>query len=678
MATPRDDALWKAADKVLGGFVASLVEQPAAALEAMADNRAWLTGAVRSLLEVAPNPVTAARALAAWETAVINGTVPESKQTPLRSPAAGLPPGDDMFSLLGITRAQKDAVDAIQNYAALLESIDFSFLEDAFPNPLPGFSIASPSSGLPSSGSSPPARKPRDPDDARIDKAIEQITKRLGRFFKELWEFVANASQVSGFDHAFKAGVEIRDDLESLPRRLTIALVISTGAACLDLTTELSTGRETEELIRNVRDKIKEILKGDIKSTTALGMKVEARLQRRFRDNNLPAPKGVASQAPYQVLQNYRFWRFREGELPRGDESDKLSIVSIAHEDGSVRAFYYARKPAEIAQMTEPFLTNGMVEDCVDMRPGFREVWEIKPVRSAVLGVVQEMHYRSTFNLVNALFQDFFEDSTSKFRNIVVGVERFSLPAGTVSGNSGSWDLAKAAFVTIPPPKRGKQQLVLVATIPNDLPGLVIYLIFEIDDETALNEALLAEIAKLLQQLLRDAAKGAQEAIDAAEDRLRSAASALIVAAAALAVILLLPEIAVGDAIAVVGALLARALGVLASAQLSPLGAVSAAEATKLLAQLAGGVFAPLPDGTLPRALLATDRVLLDFPEPNDMSEEDIGRTDLLVGGVLEVKRMPVGRWPALVGLVGACTVIGVAAVVQGIREFPQPGQPNV
>jgi hypothetical protein len=129
-------------------------------------------------------------------------------------------------------------------------------------------------------------------------------------------------------------------------------------------------------------------------SSGPLGTEIHQRLQAKYRDFWSVAPRN------FTVIQ--------EGFVYGGILPWRTPLAQAARfvlQDGSSDALYMARDRS-LMTVTK-YMTGddvGLRDDNVDFTS--EQIWEIKPLRSAVFGVGQEFLYRSTYNFYVALLDD--------------------------------------------------------------------------------------------------------------------------------------------------------------------------------------------------------------------------------------------------------------------------------
>ena len=575
----------------------------------------------------------------------------------------------DLFALLGVTPTPDERAELDAAYTALLRP-DLSFLASII-TPPPGFNVIS-------SGGGPP----RPSVDARIDRAIGEIQRRVVSQLNRLGELLGSYAARMPLRRTVKAAAALDKEILTLHRRLAVAAFFTMGGTAVDLANEFVEDPDSAQVLRDVWEKIKRSFGRDVGSDRDLGQDIQEKLQAVYRAEYL-RPVRAKNEPVYAILQENRVYVDR-----RNPKGIPLSLAAKGG-DGSVRALHYARQPYIIAlSKLDRDFENAFREDCLDIR--MAELWEIKPIRGAMLGVAQELHYRASFNLVNALLQDGVEllggsqsglGVLDKLPRILSPRLRFSCPDGVRPGTSGVWDLVKRfPIIDVNLKRKGKivPRVVFIVTIPDQLPGLVLYIVFIVPDLLAPGvAAILAALAATLERLLRKYADDLRGAVEDIERGVAIAAGLIIGAAMIYELYLLAAAAAVGaGAMEAIGAALAAAIGVLqrAASDGDPvLGAtaVSPGEATRLVAELATAAFGKLEDGRVPQATLMADRLVVTYPEQSGAEAEALGVSNVTVGGVLELKRLPVGRWPAICGLLGISAMLGLASLVQAGKDTP-------
>ena len=665
-----DEGFEEAARALVGSLLADAMRANLMAGEAAAGLRETLHDALSGVLGIAGQDAAARDVFSLLlrtlpSVAAVRWGTRVARTAPLGRDPARL----DLFALLGVTPTPEERRELDAAYTTLLRP-DLSFLASIIAPP-PGFGSTPPSGG----GSQPPV-------DARIGRAIAEVQRRVVEKLNRLGRLIGSYAARMPLRRTVKVATALDREILTLHRRLTIAAFFTTGGTAIDLANEFAVAGDSKQVLKDAWEKIKRSFGRDIGSDIDLGRAIQEKLQAGYRHVHL-RPKRLNNEPRYAILQENRVYADRRN--PKG-----VALAEAATgADGSIRALHYARQPYTIvlSQLDEDF-ENKFREDCLDIRKA--ELWEIKPMRGAILGVAQELHYRASFNLVNALLQDGVEllgGSTTglgildKLLKILNPKLRFSCPDGVRAGVSGAWDPLKGfPHIDMNLKRRGMTipRVAFVVTIPDQLPGLVFYVVFVVPDLMAPGvSAILAALAATLERLLR---RFAEDLRDRIEDIERGVAVAVgLILAAAMVYELFLLAAAVAGAAEAIGAALASAIRLLQGAGLAGgavLGAstVSSEQATQLVSELATAAFGKLEDGRVPQAVLLADRLLVTYPEPAGTESGDLGVSDVLVGGVLELKHLPVGRWPAICGLLGISVTLGLAALVKaGTDTPPQP-----
>jgi hypothetical protein len=336
--------------------------------------------------------------------------------------------------------------------------------------------------------------------------------------------------------------------------------------------------------------------------------------------------------------------------------------------DGSLWALLYARLPEDvvgkiIGNKPRDHVWSMYREDTLDMRIG--EVWEIKPMRSAAIGVYQEMQYRHAFNLVNALMLDVRDIlATGPAKGVLrkraaffKGLS-FSRELPLIGGLDQAWAPIKRAFVL--QRKKGQPLLVVPMTVPQ-LPGLLLYVLLRVPAELLfVFSALLAKtIAEQLEKIARDYAKFVEQVLQA----LAQLALALLASVAVLVVVAFFWEALAG------GAAAARALAALAEliARFAPaLGASLVPSATSTTDEGSGPASgaAPGESGSLLKKLMdmAQQEKLKLLVPPRVVGEE-------LVVQLAPVEQRGGSRMPVIDVAVGNVRVCGLPASARPIVD---------
>jgi hypothetical protein len=645
-------------DRLVGVLLGRATALPALAEEPGAALRAPVVAALGKIFSIATGP---GGKLAEDALALVGRVLSadEDEEAPARDPGSHRNepaiPALDPFELLAVSPTREDN-DAMAGLVDLLRP-DFSFMAGAL-TPLPGLG----------------PRRPKTPLDTRIDRAIGELRKRIGKQLDQFDKLITRYLDKSTMPRTGRVAVALGAEHQTLHRRLAIATVFGAGGVAIDLANRFAQVGRADGVLAEEWERVKRFFRGDIGSDKDLGNDVQRRLQKGYRQQHLRKIRKPVGP-PFQLLQEKRL--YADGLR---EQSVTLAAGAQIGADGSLRALHYARQPSRaLAFALSDAFENEFREDCLDLRR--TELWEIKPIRSSALGVIQEFHYRGSFNLVNAMLQDLAAlPADSSLRTIAqkMGILHegpFSCPQGAHAGTSNTWDKGgiKRPWVDRSRKDRRGQVMpraVFVVTVPDQLPGLVIYVIFIVRGE--IGAALLAAIAAVIERLLRRYAQDLEKLVRDIERGVTVVVGLVLAAAIVYFLLLLALEAiaALSGAAAALAALLTEALAALRIAVPVP----TQGEAETLVRTLATAAFGPLKDGTLPHAALLSDRLLIEYPETT--LDGDIGASDVLISGLIELKRMPASRFAAVSALLGICVTIAFGALAAGVSEHPFPGEP--
>lgn len=309
--------------------------------------------------------------------------------------------------------------------------------------------------------------------------------------------------------------------------RLGVAAVLSAGGAALYGSKEMM--GDVEELV----------LAGG--SNMGLGVAVHSRLQRDYR-----------ARRPFDVIeQDDRVYGLGQSSLMIG-----TPLKEAASRPGrdELLALYIARQSLKVLEGPIPEGTPAsklarmvgwsMRDDNTNITEA--RIFEIKPVRGAWLGVVQEMYYRSAFNLWIAIFQDLQSIKGALGKLAGRNIDALALAIDHLyPGTSADWpevNTARGGALSVY--ARGTDYTIMVTQV-DALPGLVLY--WNVDLPVA--------ALKLIYDILRDV-------FNALANKTRrwviEVYTWIIAIAIAMAAVLLLLELAAAGAIEALIAALAR------------------------------------------------------------------------------------------------------------------------
>jgi hypothetical protein len=245
--------------------------------------------------------------------------------------------------------------------------------------------------------------------------------------------------------------------------RLGVAAVLSLGGTVLYGTKELA-------------DDLKGIVLGE-KSNRDLGNEVHSRLQLAYR-----------ARRPFELIEQDDYvYGLGRVSIAAGT---RLEVAAREPGRDDLLALYIARQSLKAIDSVLPNSpikrTSAMVgwsirDDNTNLTTA--RVFEIKPVRAAWLGVVQEMYYRSAFNLWVAVLQDLepVAGAVSKLFDLAPRRGAFAFPCDTLyAGTPADWpevNSAQGGVLTVAGP--WATYTVMVAQF-DALPGLVLYWNFEL------------------------------------------------------------------------------------------------------------------------------------------------------------------------------------------------------
>lgn len=343
-------------------------------------------------------------------------------------------------------------------------------------------------------------------------------------------------------------------------------------------------------------------------SNRALGQQVHQTLQTEFRS----AP----TRFPHLIVQEGKAY-YSGRALPLLRAAVRSAV------DGSLWALWLARSVSLVSASSAALAQDAELrDDNIDFNES--SLWEIKPIRGAAPGVLQEFVYRSTYNLYVAVLKDF--PGAAGTLALVAGHALASL-LFTCHRLFGGMEVAWPELATnrIRAVKTATGQFVIVVYQVDPLPGLVLYLVVD------LPVASIALFAKVLASLLNDLAKKLQQAMRALAE---AVAVALMFVVAALALFALIPSLV--------------AAGVEAVAFLAPLLAGLGARAAPVLgaAKRIGETAAPLQEqfGFRVEPALTQGAAPLTWRcryDPDAESSPDLRLVDL-TAGFLRIERVPI------------------------------------
>jgi hypothetical protein len=495
-----------------------------------------------------------------------------------------------------------------------------------------------------------------------VTRVVNEIAKRAAKLKKILNRLDKLFGRLSA--PRFRLALKLLEAelIGSAPDRAVIAAMLSVPGIAIDLGAGASSAAK------------------ETPSSMSLGTEVHEHLQREYRSYCL-SPRFVGLRAkPFvrgAVVQDGTVYYHAMLGVPLRNAARSLR-------DASLYALLFARLPETVVQQ---FIGNQRMdhvwsmyrEDTVDMR--CCQVWEIKPLRSAAIGVYQELQYRHAFNLVNAALLDISDLVTSgsargavRKRGQFLKGMYFSVQTPLIAGLDTNWIPMKRAFVV--GRKQGRPLLAVPLTVPQ-LPGLLLYVLLQVPTVVlvALSALLARTIADQLEKLVRDCARFVEQV-------LRALAEAALGALLALAMFVV--AVMFWEALAAGGALEALAALARLAARFAPALGTSVMPAnlsrSDLTAGTASGGSTPA-SASLPKALfdlaqreklkllappsVVGDEVVVQLAPVEQVSGPRVPVIDIAVGHV-RVRGLPASARP----IVDALAQIGVAIGAGVFAEF--------
>ncbi|MFD9463131.1 hypothetical protein [Streptomyces sp. NPDC060027] len=288
----------------------------------------------------------------------------------------------------------------------------------------------------------------------------------------------------------------------------------------------------------------------DLRSLTGLpsaskaGMEVHERLQAEYR----------RTRPTRLIVQESIVYRSGKGtSLKRAYKNDDTLMALWWARDSYLLKTRKALRKSPIPSVDESSLRDDNLDLGIPPLPGSGTIWEIKPIRGAPAGVVQEFAYRTLFNMAVAILKDLprFHAVLRAPRRKPVYFSCEHVEMGTLAG----WpEVAHEVLVLSRSAAEGGARTILV-TMVSALPGLVLYVRFDLP-------------AYLVAALAREVAKALDKASKELEGKVRTAlAWAAVVATVCVAVLAAFAAVyaaALAAEAAAVEALLAAGAGVLA------------------------------------------------------------------------------------------------------------------
>jgi len=290
--------------------------------------------------------------------------------------------------------------------------------------------------------------------------------KTIDLLFDQAKKWIDNITTIGGLPKNLTAfQKELKDEVAfSLPIRLSVAAVFSAGGHLLIGEKELA--KDVDQLVRGTP------------SNKTLGQDVHAYYQERYRSIrilDLIEQDDYVYGKPIGSVSGVRLKVAAEEQSARYGE---LLIMFAARQ---------SLQPINRALQSFPRLSKmlswSIFDDNVNLSDA--RIFEIKPVRSAFTGVIQEFYYRNAFNLMAAANKDFDSPSTPALTALAkaLGVTLSGRPVVQCDhlypGFPVNWpELMTSSGSCRPFTFQGRTYAVM-ATIIDSLPGVVMYWIFD-------------------------------------------------------------------------------------------------------------------------------------------------------------------------------------------------------
>jgi hypothetical protein len=290
-------------------------------------------------------------------------------------------------------------------------------------------------------------------------RAIDLLTGQAKKWSDNMTSVGGLPTNLTAFQKDLKDEV-----LFSLPIRLAVAAVFSAGGHLLIGEKELA--QDVTQLVRGTP------------SNKSLGQDIHAYYQKRYRTLRLT-----------DLIEQDDFVY---GTPIRSTSGIRLATAAsnYAATYGELLIMYAARQslqPIDRALQGAPAVAQMLNWSIRDDNTNFTDarIFEIKPVRSAFTGVIQEFYYRNAFNLMAAANKDFDSASAPALAALAtaLGVSLSGRPVVQCErlypGFPVNWpELMTSSGSCRPFPFQGRTYAVM-ATLIDSLPGVVMYWIFD-------------------------------------------------------------------------------------------------------------------------------------------------------------------------------------------------------
>ena len=420
-------------------------------------------------------------------------------------------------------------------------------------------------------------------------------------------------------------------------------------------------------------------------SNIDIGNQVDDALQLAYRRQRFLTAVGLQKSAGY-VLQDNLVYESPETFLD-------LVKLAIQKSDGSLRALVFARWPDSMIDKVfsmSPFTPVWSIyrEDTFDLLSA--DIYEIKPLRSTYIGILQEFQYRYSFNLVHAAMQDLFAltDSVPLLKKSFFSkIGYFSVTDYAKPGGAAPWSGCLNTFrVNTKSGGGGEGRMVVPFTVPQ-FEGLVLYITIK---SPALERLLLlSPLAKkavqdAMEKLARRYAKGVEQVYDIALAAILALSAVVVLIMLCLLIEILLPAAAI-EALMIGGTVALRRLIMLApAAMLADFGLMPARgnpsdPASAIIDALKAMTSNLKMEAAFPPQF-AGDKILLKFKKTDspagDMEGSGYGYFDLTLANV-HIVDLPAEAVPLVKYLHSLGLAIAAGAFIQSIADqSKQPAPP--
>jgi hypothetical protein len=352
------------------------------------------------------------------------------------------------------------------------------------------------------------------------DKVRQLLQQQLGKWINKIKTWGGTAKRTTAAAAAIEFELKYRYSV-----REAVATALSLGGHLLIGTNDLD-------------NDLQELAQGTPSSAT-LGADIHKRFQEDYRNARIPLN--------HIIEQDDLVYGLSLGLAARGRRLGDLAFESPHVE---FAAMYLARqsiKPIDLSLQQVPAVQKMLKWSIRDDNTNFSDgcIFEIKPVRSAWLGVAQEMYYRSSYNMWMAIFQDF-----PTLPMAAAKIFGQALTPGAImcewlhGGTAAEWPEANNARGGVKPFVKGGQTFTVMTTCVDALPGLLLYWIFDLP----------VWVLKLLYDFLQSKANDLVNKVQRVVIEVYTWIVAVLIAIPAVLMLLAaLPEIEIGALLAALG-----------------------------------------------------------------------------------------------------------------------------